>query len=408
MEKPHKWQFKARFRKGAYGWRGTSLAAKRLREAVSEIKKAVKSDPVVAVDGAISLMERLWPALEHIDGSSGALGNAVHKTLVDLIPILVEAPADERIRRDWLERLYKAVQEDGVQYLNPVEEKWGKICKFKSLMNEWADRLLPGLKENWANKEYAGYFVGTDICLSCLLEAGRFDELKEMLALKKHHFWGDDKYWAEALRRQGKIDEAIAFAESRQKDGYEKQKIMEFCEQLLLESGRRDEAYDKYGLSIRKGMTYISQFRSIAAKYPEHESRQVLNDLIEKSDDKAAWFASANQEEFLDIARDCAFSGRVDPKTLTRAARDRADSDPKYAAEIALRAIDLLLQGYGYETTTLDVKEAFEYLMRAAKKLQKASWAETQVKSLLDRDPPNKDKISQGVLMQLLEEAENC
>ena len=59
MAKTHKWQFKARFRKGAYSWRGTSLAAKRLREAVSEIKKTAKAEPVVAVEGAIALMERL-------------------------------------------------------------------------------------------------------------------------------------------------------------------------------------------------------------------------------------------------------------------------------------------------------------------------------------------------------------
>ena len=53
----HKWTFKSRFRTNAYGWKGTALASKRLKEAVSEIKKVAKSDPVVAVDGAVSLME---------------------------------------------------------------------------------------------------------------------------------------------------------------------------------------------------------------------------------------------------------------------------------------------------------------------------------------------------------------
>jgi hypothetical protein len=49
-------------------------------------------------------MERLWPALEHIDTSSGALGGAVHRTLGDLIPILISAPADVATRSAWLER----------------------------------------------------------------------------------------------------------------------------------------------------------------------------------------------------------------------------------------------------------------------------------------------------------------
>jgi len=39
MVKTHKWTFKSRFRTNAYGWKGTTLASKRLKEAVSEIKK---------------------------------------------------------------------------------------------------------------------------------------------------------------------------------------------------------------------------------------------------------------------------------------------------------------------------------------------------------------------------------
>ncbi len=69
----------------AYGWRGSALASQRLREAVSEIKTVAKSDRVLAGEGVVSLMERLWPARELIDTSSGALGGAVHHTLGDLI-----------------------------------------------------------------------------------------------------------------------------------------------------------------------------------------------------------------------------------------------------------------------------------------------------------------------------------
>ena len=84
-----KWQFKTKFRAKAYGWRGSRLAISRLKEAVSEIKAAAKSDPVVAGDGAVSLMERIWPAFQDIDTSSGALGTAVARTLDELIPILI-------------------------------------------------------------------------------------------------------------------------------------------------------------------------------------------------------------------------------------------------------------------------------------------------------------------------------
>ncbi|MGB9165918.1 MAG: hypothetical protein WCC41_15975, partial [Rhodomicrobium sp.] len=80
MAAVRKWQFKAKFRANTYGWRASSLAISRLKEAASEIRSVAKSDPVVAGDGAVSLMERIWPAFQGIDTSSGALGAAVFRT----------------------------------------------------------------------------------------------------------------------------------------------------------------------------------------------------------------------------------------------------------------------------------------------------------------------------------------
>src|ERR1700682_6678716 len=123
-----RWVFKARFRPCAFGRRGPALASKRLKEAVREINSVAKSDRVLAAEGCVSLMERLWPALEDIDTSSGALGGAIHRTLAELIPILISAPADVKTRGAWLERLFQAVMDDGVQYLSPVEDRWGEIA----------------------------------------------------------------------------------------------------------------------------------------------------------------------------------------------------------------------------------------------------------------------------------------
>jgi hypothetical protein len=121
-----KWQFTARFRAKAYGWRGSRLAISRLKEAVSEIKAAAKSDPVAAGSGAVSLMERIWPAFQDIDTSSGALGMAVAHTLAELIPILIDAPADYATRSKWLERLFEAVQNDGGRISGPGRRPVGR------------------------------------------------------------------------------------------------------------------------------------------------------------------------------------------------------------------------------------------------------------------------------------------
>ena len=67
----HVWEFKARFRRHAFGWR-SQPAIQRVKQAVSEIRKAARKDPVLAAEGAVTLFERLSPALEEVDSSSGA------------------------------------------------------------------------------------------------------------------------------------------------------------------------------------------------------------------------------------------------------------------------------------------------------------------------------------------------
>ena len=105
----HKWAFKAGTRAGLLGWRGSAKAIDRLNLAKSEISAVNKADPATAAEGVVVLTERIWPALEQIDTSSGALGNAVRRTPEDLVPVLIEAPADEPIRAHFLERLLQAI-----------------------------------------------------------------------------------------------------------------------------------------------------------------------------------------------------------------------------------------------------------------------------------------------------------
>src|ERR1035437_4658794 len=102
----HTWTFKARFRSRTFGWKSSRLACQRLKEAVAEIKRLAKADPITAADGAVILMEKIWPALEHVDSSSGALGGSVGWTLNELLPIVIDALADRKTRDEWLTRLW--------------------------------------------------------------------------------------------------------------------------------------------------------------------------------------------------------------------------------------------------------------------------------------------------------------
>lgn len=142
MPAKHTWTFKARLRSKAFGWKGSHLACVRLKEAVAEIKKVARVDPVTAADGIVSLMERIWPSFEQIDTSSGALGGMVNWTQGELLPIVIDAQADRKTRDKWLDRLWQAVQEDGVDYLWMVEDRWGELCRSPEIASFWADELL--------------------------------------------------------------------------------------------------------------------------------------------------------------------------------------------------------------------------------------------------------------------------
>ena len=83
----HKWQFSSRFRRHAFGWR-SDTPIQRIKEALAEIKTVARKEPVFAAEGAVTLLEKLSPALEQVDSSSGALGTAVNRAIDTLVSII--------------------------------------------------------------------------------------------------------------------------------------------------------------------------------------------------------------------------------------------------------------------------------------------------------------------------------
>ena len=122
-----KWTFPPRFRRHAFGWR-SQTPIKRIKEAVSEIKKAARKEPVIAAEGAILFLEKVSAAIEHVDSSSGAIGTAVNNAIDTLAPIIAAAPADGDLQQKWLDRLWQAVQDDDMPYLELLPEYWGELC----------------------------------------------------------------------------------------------------------------------------------------------------------------------------------------------------------------------------------------------------------------------------------------
>ena len=381
----HKWSFPARFRTGAYGWKASRLACQRLREAVSEIKKVAKKDPLIGAEGAVRLMEKIWPALEHVDSSSGALGSAVNKALGDLIPIVVNAPADEKTRSNWLDRLWQAMEDDGVDYLSPVGDRWGELCGSWEVAGRWADELVSTLRSCWSHPNPGGYFHGGTACLSCLLTTGRYAELLDLLELPRYPSWHYRRYGVEALLAMGRKAEAAQYAEASRGLNEPDSVIDQACEEILISFGLHDEAYRRYGLSAAVGNSYIARFRSVAKRYPMKDKLQILSDLIAATPgEEGKWFATAKELGFYDLALELANRSPCDPKTLTRAARDYLDSEPKFALGSAIAALRWLSEGWGYDVTSVDVVEAYDRAMDAAAKLNMVDDVNERIRQLAE------------------------
>ena len=212
MTKPatYHWEFKARFRRNAFGWR-SQPAIQRIKQAVSEIKKMARGDVVLAADGAVMLLERLSPALEKVDSSSGSIGTAVNHAIDDLVPIIANAPADPATRDGWLERLWAALEADEMPYIETLGGFWGELCASKAVSSQWADRLMSRTRS--ALNPEGGldpYFHGSSACLSALYESERYQDIVDILQVDT--IWAYKRWVVRALTAMGKKSDALRYA----------------------------------------------------------------------------------------------------------------------------------------------------------------------------------------------------
>lgn len=325
----HAWQFKARFRRHAFGWK-SQPAVQRVKQAISEIKRAARRDARLAAEGAVLFLERVSPALEQVDSSSGAIGNAVNRAIEELVEIIAQAPVDAAIRRGWLDRLWEAHANDQIPYIESLADHWGELCGSKEMASTWADQLVGITRRALEPQDGArGHFHGTTACLAALYRAERFSEILD--ALGRETFWHYARWGVKALGAMGRLDEALALAESLRGPWTSSWDVNVVCEEMLIRAGRVDEAYSSYAIGANGAGTYLATFRAIAKKYPEKPAKQVLADLVKSTPgEEGKWFATAKELELFDVAIELARRSGCDPRTLARAAHDHATDRPAY------------------------------------------------------------------------------
>ena len=367
MSGAHKWQFAPRFRRHAFGWR-SDTPIQRIKEALAEIKQLARKEPALAADGAVTLLEKLSPALEQVDSSSGALGSAVNKAIDTLVPIIVKAEVETQQRQRWLERLWQALQDDEMPYIELLGDYWGELCVTPELASRWADDFMPVVESVWSpNASGDGFFKGTSACLSALYAAGRYDDLLALIDKARFKWWHDRRWGVKALVAMGRKAEAVRYAEDSRGINDPGWQIAEACEAILLSSGLVDEAYLRYAIEANQGSTNLATFRAITKKYPHIPSEQVLRDLIASTPcAEGKWFAAAKDAGLFTLAAELASQSPTDPRTLSRAARDFAVDQPQFAIHAALSALRWIARGHGYEITGADIQDAVHALQQAS------------------------------------------
>lgn len=363
----HKWQFTPRFRYHAFGWR-SNMPIQRIKEAIAEIKQVARKEPVLAAEGAVTLLEKLSPALEQVDSSSGALGSAVNKAIDTLVLIIVKADVEPQLRQRWLERLWQALQDDEMPYIELLGDYWGELCVTPELASQWADEFMPVVESVWNPKAPGhGFFKGTSACLASLYAAGRHQELLALIDKAPFKWWHDRRWGVKALAAMGKKAEAIRYAEESRGLNDPGWQIAQSCEAILLSSGLLDEAYCRYALEANQGTTHLATFRAIAKKYPNKQPEEILRDLIASTPGaEGKWFAAAKDAGLFPLAAELAIRSPTDSRILIRAARDYAEKRPDFALAAGLAALHWISCGHGYEITGGDVLDAYSAVMQAA------------------------------------------
>lgn len=386
MGKAADWAFSKRFRRGGFGWRASRLASERIAEALAEIRAAARHDPLHAAEGAVRFLVKLSPALEQVDGSSGALGSAARAAVDALVPVIAQAPADGAVREKWLEQLFEAIQNDDPPYLELLDERWGDLCATPEAASLWADRLMDLVQHVYAARRRGqhAFTRAESACYSALFAAGRHDEMIALIGTDPRPMWHDLLWVGRCKVARGEIDGAIEFMTKAVNAWTPMAGLARFAEGVLLQAGRRTEAYEKYALDANHAAAYLATFRLIAGKYPEIDADRLLTELIATTPgEEGTWFATAKTLERFEIAMQLAWKSPCDPKTLIRAARDSAGKAPAFAAEAALAALHWICQGSGYEVTSLDVQMAYQLASEAGNALGQSERVELRIQTML-------------------------
>lgn len=205
----------------------------------------------------------------------------MNRAIETLVSFIARINVENSIRQKWLERLWGAVEDDEIPYLEALGSYWGELCASQDIASHWADSFIPTVASVWSPSATGhGYCKGTTACLSALYSAGRHEELLTLLESARFKWWPDRRWDVKALAAMGRDTEALDYAEASAGLNNPRYAIAAACEEILLSAGRIDEAYAKYGIDANQHATNLATFCAIAKNYPRKPPETIRRDLV--------------------------------------------------------------------------------------------------------------------------------
>jgi hypothetical protein len=147
----HKWQFTSRFRRHAFGWRS---------DHPSSASRKPSRDQAGRPQGARARGRGCHHAAGKALASPGAGGQLIGRPGFGRQQGHRHPGAHHRqggcrchsLRQRWLERLWQALQDDEMPYIELLGDYWGELCVTPELASHWADEFMPVLESVWSPK----------------------------------------------------------------------------------------------------------------------------------------------------------------------------------------------------------------------------------------------------------------
>jgi len=90
----------------------------------------------------VRLIEKLSPAFENVDDSCGRLQSVI-SDFFDQVVLLIDAvEVGAKTRQAWLERLWQAMADDRIPWIEPLGDHWGTLCGSQEVASAWAEEFL--------------------------------------------------------------------------------------------------------------------------------------------------------------------------------------------------------------------------------------------------------------------------